>query len=130
MKKLFIATSLLLVAAITTQAQTAATPSLSGEDSVQVKYLGAQDDLILFNVAFRNPAGKVISLFIKDQDGNELYKNSYSEKTFSKQFRLPRADRSRILFIVRYNKDNEIVKTFEVNVNSRYIEDIAVKKLN
>ncbi len=123
----------LLVAAATqaqsTSENSSSANSSSKEDTVRVKYLGAQDDLVLFNVTYPNPGGAAFSLVIKDQDGTELYKNAYSEKNFHKQFRLPRADRSRITFILRNNKEADVVKTFQINVNSRYVEDVAVKKL-
>lgn len=118
-----------LLVATATQAQSTSVNSGKKEDTVQVKYLGAQDDLVLFNVSYPNPEGAAFSLVVKDQDGTELYKNVYSEKNFSKQFRLPRIDRDRITFIIRSNKESDIVKTFQINVNSRYVEDIAVKKL-
>jgi hypothetical protein len=121
---------LLLLAVTTTQAQSATADTGKKEDSIQVKYLGAQDDMVLFNVSYRNPQGTPFGLVIKDQDGSELYKNTYSEKNFYKQFRLPRADRNRIIFVIRNNKEADIVKTFQISVNSRYVEDIAVKKLN
>ncbi|HEX9510615.1 MAG TPA: hypothetical protein VF939_09030 [Puia sp.] len=137
MKNLFIITSgklipviLFSLVAATTQAQSATATTLPKEDSSLVKYLGTQDDLVLFNVAYKNPQGALFSLIVKDQDGTELYRNTYSEKNFYKQFRLPRADKSKITFIIRGNKETEIVKTFEINVNSRYVQDIAIKKLN
>jgi hypothetical protein len=144
MKKSFIAAPgrlipgiLFLLVAASTQAQSTAAKALPKEDSSLVKedsslvrYLGTQDDLVVFNVAYKNPQGAAFSLVVKDQDENELYRNTSSEKNFNKQFRLPRADRSRLTFIIRGNKEADIVKTFEINVNSRYIEDVAVKKLH
>jgi len=119
-----------LLVVTATQAQSTVPNSGKKEDSAQVKYLGTQDDMVLFNVAYPNPQGAAFSLVVKDQDGTELYKNAYHEKNFYKQFRLPRVDRDRITFTIRNNKDADIVKTFQINVNSRYVEDIAVKKLN
>jgi len=129
MKRLFIATTFFLLAAVTTRAQSTTVKALPKEEAAQVKYLGTQDDLVVFNVTYKNSNGTAFSLLVKDQDGSELYRNVYSEKNFNKQFRLPRADRSRLIFVIRNNKEGETVKTFEINVNSRYVEDIAVKKL-
>ncbi|HTI12341.1 MAG TPA: hypothetical protein VL832_27400 [Puia sp.] len=129
MKRLLIATTIFLLAAATTQAQSTAVKDLPKEEAIQVKYLGTQDDLVVFNVTYKNSGGSAFSLLVKDQDGSELYRNVYSEKDFNKQFRLPRADRSRLTFVIRNNKESETVKTFEINVNSRYVEDVAVKKL-
>lgn len=94
-----------------------------------VKYLGTQDDMITFNVSYSNPEGAKFSVTIKDQDGVQLYQGVFAEKTFFKQFRLPKTDRNKISFILRNGKDADVVKTFAINVNSRFVEDVAVKKL-
>ncbi len=98
-------------------------------ESATVKYLGTQDDMLVFNVSYANPDGSKFLLIVKDQDGTQLYQNVFSEKSFYKQFRLPKADKDRIVFVIRDGKDSDLVKTFEVNVNSHFVQDIAVKRL-
>jgi hypothetical protein len=125
MKKLLSTTlfgGLLLLSASAAKAQTS--------DSATIKYLGTQDDLVVFNISYSNLQGSVFNLMVKDQDGSELYQHSFHEKNFYKQFRLPRAEKSRLSFIIRNGKDTEIVKSFEINVNSRMVQDVAVKKLD
>ncbi|HZE86131.1 MAG TPA: hypothetical protein VE035_17550, partial [Puia sp.] len=97
---------------------------------LEVKYLGAQEDMIVFNVAYKNPSGDKFSIIVKDQDGSQLYQVVYNEKSFAKQFKLPRADKDKITFIIRNYKEADIAKSFAINVNSRFVEDFAVKKLN
>jgi hypothetical protein len=100
------------------------------EEPVTVKYLGAQDDMVVFNVSCPNPSGNRFSLIVKDQDGNPLYQGTFAEKAFYKQFRLSKADRSRITFLVRTNREADVIKSFEINVNSRFVADVDIKKLN
>jgi hypothetical protein len=121
--------SCLILTVATAQAQTIV-PGSGQSESATVKYLGTQDDMIVFNVSYANPEGSKFQLSIKDQDGTQLYQNIFNEKTFYKQFRLPKADKDRIVFVIRNGKDADMVKSFEVNVNSRFIQEIAVKKLN
>jgi len=121
--------SCLILTVATAQAQTIVSGAGQSE-SATVKYLGTQDDMIVFNVSYANPEGSKFQLIIKDQDGTQLYQNIFNEKTFYKQFRLPKADKDRIVFVIRNGKDADMVKAFEVNVNSRFIQEIAVKKLN
>jgi hypothetical protein len=125
--KLIPALSLILIAA-TAHAQSTATGA-GQNDGAAVKYLGTQDDMILFNVSYANPDGSKFQLIVKDQDGTQLYQNIFSEKTFYKQFRLPKADKDRIVFIIRNGREADVVKTFEVNVNSRLVQVVAVKRL-
>lgn len=95
-----------------------------------IKYLGTQDDMILFNVAYPNPEGVRFSVTVKDQDGTQLFQGFFSDRSFNKQFRLPKTDKNKISFIVHNGKEADVVKTFAINVNSRFVEDVAVKKIN
>lgn len=95
-----------------------------------VKYLGSQDDMLVFDVAYANPAGGKFLVIIKDQDGTQLYQNLFSEKTIYKQFRLPKSEKDRVVFVIRDFRDADIVKAFDINVNSRLIREVAVRKVN
>jgi hypothetical protein len=95
-----------------------------------VKYLGTQDDMIVFNVSNLNPDGARFLLTIKDQDGSTLYQNAFADKSFYKQFRLPRADKDRIVFVFHSGHDADVVKTFDVNVNSHFVREVAIKKID
>lgn len=116
-----------VLAAATVSAQSTGIGAGQSENAT-VKYLGLQDDMIVFNVAYANPDGNKFQVLVKDQDGTQLYQNVFSDKAFFKQFRLPRADRDRLVFIIRNGKDADVVKTFEVNVNSRVTQEVSVRK--
>ena len=118
----------LVLAATTVSAQSTATGAGQTENAT-VKYLGLQEDMIVFTVSYANPDGGKFQVIVKDQDGTQLYQNVFSEKSFYKQFRLPRADRDRLVFIIRNSRDADVVKTFEVNVNSRITQEVSVRKL-
>jgi hypothetical protein len=95
-----------------------------------VKYLGTQEDMIVFNVSYPNPEGGKFQLIIRDQDGSSLYQSTFSDKAFYKQFRLPKTDKDRIAFVFHNTHDADVVKTFEINVNSRFVREVAIKKVN
>jgi hypothetical protein len=127
----------------TAQAQTAGATRVQKQDSATasfpagtasfpgatVSFQGTKDDMVLFNVAFQNPSGDKFCLLIKDQDGNQLYQHVFKDKNFHQQFRLPGADKSQVAFIFRNYKQADITKTFQINVNSHLVEDVAVRKL-
>lgn len=125
--KLILGSCLILVVAAAHAQSTAI--GAGQNEPVTVKYLGTQDDMVVFNVSYANPDGSKFTVIVKDQDGTQLYQNIFSEKSFYKQFRLPKTDKDRIVFVVRNGKDADVVKTFEINVNSRYVQDVAVKRL-
>jgi hypothetical protein len=100
------------------------------DKAATVKYLGTQDDMLVFDIAYTNPTTGKFQVVIKDQDGAPVYQNVFSEKTIYKQFRLPKSDKDRVVFVIRDFKDADIVKTFDINVNSRIIREVAVRKVN
>jgi hypothetical protein len=121
--------TILALTLATAQAQSTVAGDGQNENAT-VKYLGTQDDMVVFNVSYTNPDGSKFLLIVKDQDGSPLYQNSFSDKVFYKQFRLPKADRDRIVFLFRNGHDADIVKAFEINVNSRFVREVAIKKID
>src|SRR5450432_2277054 len=113
--------TLFLFAVVAVQAQSTAPVAVGKEDSTLVKYLGTQDDMIVFNVSYKNPGGAPFNVIIKDQDWTQLYQGTFKDKDFYKQFRLPKAAKDKITFIIRSSKDAELAKTFQININSRII---------
>ncbi len=120
---------MLVMTLATAHAQSVAAGDGQNEKAT-VKYLGIQDDMIVFNVAYANPESNRFELVIKDQDGSMVYQNSFTDKSFYKQFRLPKTDKDRIFFVFHNNHDADVVKTFEVNVNSRFVHSVAIKKID
>jgi len=125
----FIVGTFFVLALAPAQAQTV-TSTDGQRDNALVKYLGTQDDMVVFNVSYSNPDGNKCTLIVKDQDGLSLYSNSFNDKSIYKQFRLPKSDKDRIVFVFRDGHDADIVKTFEINVNSRFVREIAIKKVD
>ncbi|HVU58568.1 MAG TPA: hypothetical protein VHD83_26080 [Puia sp.] len=123
MKKLrsfTILSSLLLLATSTIHAQTA-------QDPATVKYVGTQDDQVVFDIAYANPLGASFNLIVRDQDGSELYRHSFHDSTFHKQFRLPRTEKNKLSFVIRSGKDIEIVRNFVVS--TLVVEDVVVTQI-
>lgn len=112
----------------TVHAQSAA--SGDSQTETTIKYLGTQEDLLVFDVSFPNPEGTKFQLTIKDQYGSQLYHNTFGDRSFFKQFLIPKGDKDRIVFIFRNGRDADVIRTFEVNVNSRVVREVAIRKLD
>jgi uncharacterized lipoprotein YajG len=97
------------------------------DKAADVKYLGSSDDAMLFNVSFDNPDGKKFSIIVLDEDGSQLFQEVYTEKKFSKRFKLPKADKNKLTFVIRDFKGADMKQTFEIN--TRFVEDVVVTKL-
>jgi hypothetical protein len=119
----FTAAGLLLFTVATTQAQT--TTSASTEKNTTVKYVGTQDDVILFNVSVDNPNGSKFSVIVTNNEGNQLFQEVYNDRKFDKRFRLPKSETGKLTFVVRNFKDaSDDVHSFEVT--DRIVEDVVV----
>jgi hypothetical protein len=118
----FTAAGLLLLTVATTQAQTT---NASTDKNTTVKYVGTQDDVILFNVSVDNPNGNKFSVIVTDNEGNQLFAEVYNDRKFDKRFKLPKTETGKLTFVVRNFKDaSDDVHSFEVS--NRVIEDVVV----
>src|ERR1700738_4147558 len=54
------------------------------EDQVSVKYQGTKDNSVVFKVEFSNPTAEKFSLIIKDDNGDVVYNQQFTDANFSK----------------------------------------------
>lgn len=99
------------------------------ESSAEVKYVGNSNGEFFFNVQYDNAAGSRFTVAILDEFGNQLYSGVYSAKKFEKNFRLADPEAfGKLVFVIRNLGDNS-VQRFEVNADSRLVEDVEVKEV-
>lgn len=97
--------------------------------AAEVKYIAGKDGENLFNVVYNNTSGSHFTLTLLDAEGNQLFQSQYSDKKFDKKFKLADPDEfGKVTFIIRNYGDNS-VQRFEVNSNSRMVEDVEVKEI-
>jgi hypothetical protein len=95
--------------------------------TAEVKYIGGKTGEFIFNVVYNNTAGSRFSLRVLDADRNQLYENFYTEKKFDKKFMINDAE-GKVTFVIKNYQDNS-TQSFEVNANTRLVEDIEVKEV-
>jgi hypothetical protein len=100
------------------------------ESTASVKYIGADTNTYVFNVAYTNESGEKFQLRITDEMGNTLFTGTYSDKKFEKRFRLVKEDVNGKLNFVFKNLNNNSVQTFQATATSQVVEDVVVKKVN
>ena len=122
--------SLLVSASLLSQANGSHEKHRGSASTAEVKYIGTQDGSPLFNVTYMNSGGARFSLKVMDADGTQLFQEVYTDKKFDKKFKIAEPQEySKLIFIVRNLEDNS-EQTFEINSNTRMIEDVEVKELN
>ena len=97
------------------------------EEQVSVKYLGTNDNSVVFKVEFENPTAEKFWLIIRNDAGDVVYHQQFSDVHFSKSVFFENTD-SEIhpTFVIR-NGNNEIVRQFAVN--RTLTENTVVTKL-
>ena len=99
--------------------------------AASIKHISTTNDKVIFQLSLENEAGERFSVSIRDNDGNTLFQDFYSDKKFDKKYVFAKSDDlSKLTFIVRSLKDNTS-QVFEVNTVPRVVEnyDVSIRKL-
>jgi hypothetical protein len=93
--------------------------------SAVVKHVGTQQEKLAFQVQLDNESGEKFSLTIRDEAGNALFQNVFTDKKFDKKFLIEKGENTKLSFIIRSLRDNQ-TQTFEASTVTRYVEDYVV----
>ena len=86
------------------------------DEQVSVKYQGTNENNVIFKVEFENPTAEKFFLIIKNDNGDVVYHQQFTDAHFSKSVFFQNTD-SEIhpTFIIRSGNNNEVVRQFKVN---------------
>jgi len=98
------------------------------ENSAFVKYVGADNESYVFNVAYNNDNGDKFLLTIINGSGDTIFAGTYNEKKFDKRFRLLKEGNERLNFVIKNLRDRSI-QTFEIRSTTQITEDVVVRKI-
>ena len=97
--------------------------------TAEVSYVGNQEGEPLFNVMYNNSTGARFSIRVMDSEGRQIYQGVFKERKFNKKFKVTNADNyGKLVFVIR-NFQDDSQQRFEVNSNTRVVEDILVKEV-
>ncbi len=95
--------------------------------SVEIRYTGSSSDFLDFTVAVRQTGDQKMVLRIKDENGQELYRENIGKRDFTKFIRVFRNDYSRLQFVVD-TQDGQYKKSFKIQ--SEILENVKVTEDN
>jgi len=97
------------------------------EEQVSVKYVGANEQHLVFHVDLQNPTGEKFWLIIRNDAGDVVYRKQFSDAHFSKTIYFENEGAEiRPTFIIR-NNEGEITRQFAVT--KTITENTVVTKL-
>ncbi|HVG11931.1 MAG TPA: hypothetical protein VM843_02955 [Flavisolibacter sp.] len=107
-----------------------ATALTGNPPAAELTYIGSEDGKLVFNFKFKNESGEKCVVRIRDNEGNTFYSEKFSGSNISKRFILEKDafDRSALTFILNTSTTKQ-TQAFELNNNTRLVEDFVVTKL-
>ena len=118
----------------TSEAKSQVTPAkaiisdVSGEGKAVVTYVTTGNESLFFDVKVDNAEGEKFTIVVRDDNATTLYRGSFNDKNFKKRFVIPKTDSTKITFHIR-SESGVKSESFEVNTNSRIVEEVIVKKI-
>ena len=97
------------------------------DEQVSVKYQGTSDNNIVFKVEFENPTAEKFWLIIKNDNGDVVYHQQFTDVHFSKSVFFQNTDSEIHPTFVTRNGNNEIVR--QLAVNRTLTENTVVTRL-
>ena len=132
-KKVLALSVLLITGGLTTRAAGGKEPiekHIGSASTAEVKYIGTNEGDPMFNVLYDNSTGARFSVKVLDNEGHQLFQGVYTDKKFDKKFKVAdAASYSKLVFVIRNFQDNS-VQSFEINSNTRMVEDVEVTEVN
>lgn len=134
MKKVMINTRVLAIALAASFSVAFASPAMANEEKkvipVEMKFAGTIKDQPLFLLVFNNGQEQDFTITVRDQFGDILYRENIKASNTTRKFMLNTDElgESMVKFEISSKSYNKPV-VFEVNRQSRVIEDVVVNKL-
>jgi hypothetical protein len=95
--------------------------------TLQVKYLGGDNDALFFNIKYDNKKGRDFKLVVLDETGEALFEDKYS-KNLDKKLKVPRlTDSEHVIFVIRSVKEKTEL-SYKVRVTTKVVDDASYVK--
>ena len=135
MKKIFRSNRLIVIAFFIVFTTGAASIAMANNSNygipVELKFLGTIKNQPLFELSFAgNPDHDEFTIIIRDEAGNSLYRENIKGENFTKKFLLNTDEiADEVLHFEVISKKSKKTVVYEVNRNSRFVEEVVVSEL-
>jgi hypothetical protein len=132
--KTMINTRLIALALVAMFTVAIAAPAMANDDKkvipVELKFIGNVQNQPLFHMTFNSTEQNEYTIIVRDEFGTVLYKENVKGGTFTKKFLLNTEELgdAELKFEVS-GKDYEKPVVFEINKQSRFVQDVVVSKV-
>lgn len=96
---------------------------------VDITYVGNIDYSPVFQISFDNQEGSEVNLILRDEDGNIIFSEVVKDKKYARKIQLQGLDRDVKLTLTLRSKKSTQSQVFQINKNTRIVEDVVVAKV-
>lgn len=121
-----LATSLIL---LTGFSAARAADKIATNSNAQISYVGAENNLLAFNINFKNEEELSFTIKLTDELGQVWYKKSFTDKNLDKNIFIKNiGDITKLNFTIISAK-NSLNQSFEINTQTTVVEEVIVTKI-
>ena len=134
MKKVLINTRILAIALAATFTTAFSSPALANEEKkaipVELKFVGNIESQPVFLLSFNNTEENTYTIVVRDQYSNVLYRDKVKGGNIAKKFMLNTEELGDVVLQFEIiGKKSEKTVIYEVNKQSRLVEDLVINKM-
>ncbi len=132
--KTMINTRLIAIALVASFTVAFASPAMAGDEKkvipVELKFIGNVKNQPLFHMTFTGTEENTFTIVVRDEYGNVLYRENVKGGSFTKKFLLNTEEigDAELKFEVT-GKNFEKPVVFEINRQTRFIDDVVISKM-
>ena len=95
---------------------------------MEIKVLETDAEKILLNIKMQNPEGSNFTLFITDENDNELISKNYTEKSLDIPVRLMRSDDIKSFKIGIQFANKKLYQSYSIVPTVKYIPEVVISR--
>ncbi|MEJ7828659.1 MAG: hypothetical protein WKF91_10695 [Segetibacter sp.] len=101
----------------------------SVEPGAEISYIGVVEDKLVFGLKFKNELGEKFSVMIKNNEDQTFHHEKYEAKNFTKKYLFEKSEfgNGKLTFVIS-TPTGKLVQAFELNINTRVLEDVVVTR--
>lgn len=97
---------------------------------VEVKYVGSVNGNPIVQIDLEHESAEEVYLYVKDEYGNTIYTDVVKDKKYSRKLQFESEDLSSLkLMLTIRSKKGALIQAFEINKNTRTVEDVQIARL-
>ncbi len=129
-KRFIVLSGLVSVLTVTSSISVKATNKNTVPAESTIQYVGTNEKGIVFNVKYDNPTETKFNLTIKNEVGDIVFMQQYTDKNFDKKIILAKEPgEAHVIFSIK-SASTDYKQSFDISTTTKEVEEVVVKTNN